>query len=314
MVILQALTYLVVVIAAIALVKRGLKIANAPTHFRWEIYPVPHERGRAEYGGSRLEETNWWEKEQRPDVINEIKEMASEILLLKGVRENNLTLWVGSFPFHFALYMFMTNIVLMLIAAVMLLTGNEIWVQTGWFGQLIYWLINICVWGGGIMGTLGALRLLFQRIVDSGMNNYSTPSHFFNLILIGAIFATALIWIAAEPRFIYQAAGFYAGLISFSAPPVLPFIGVLNVIFTLFFILYLPFTHMTHFFTKYFIYHNVRWEDAPNVSGSKMQKEIEKLLNQPVTWAAPHIGADGQKTWLAVASSTSSEEKENENG
>jgi hypothetical protein len=57
---------------------------------------------------------------------------------------------------------------------------------------------------------------------------------------------------------------------------------------------------MTHFFTKFFTYHKVRWEDEPNVKGSKMQEKIAKQLQNPVTWAAPHIGADGKKNWIAI--------------
>ena len=38
-------------------------IIPPPTHVRWEIYPVQHETtARAAYGGSYLEELNWWEK------------------------------------------------------------------------------------------------------------------------------------------------------------------------------------------------------------------------------------------------------------
>ncbi len=33
-----------------------------PIHLRWELYPVPHEAGKAEYGGGYLEETSWWSK------------------------------------------------------------------------------------------------------------------------------------------------------------------------------------------------------------------------------------------------------------
>ncbi len=57
---------------------------------------------------------------------------------------------------------------------------------------------------------------------------------------------------------------------------------------------------MTHFFTKFFTYHKVRWEDEPNLKGSKMQEKIAKQLQQPVEWAAPHIGADGKKNWIAI--------------
>jgi hypothetical protein len=58
---------------------------------------------------------------------------------------------------------------------------------------------------------------------------------------------------------------------------------------------------MTHAFVKYFTYHDIRWEDTPNLPGGKLQPKIEKLENQPVTWAAEHIGADGRKNWGELA-------------
>ena len=76
-----------------------------------------------------------------------------------------------------------------------------------------------------------------------------------------------------------------------------------------FVLIYLPFTHMTHFFTKYFTYHKIRWEDEPNVPGGVIAEKVGTYLNMPITWAAPHIGADGIKNWIAVA--TSGPEKEN---
>jgi hypothetical protein len=52
---------------------------------------------------------------------------------------------------------------------------------------------------------------------------------------------------------------------------------------------------------KYFAYHAIRWADEPNLRGGKQEKVINDLLNQPVTWSAPHIRGDGKKTWLDVA-------------
>jgi hypothetical protein len=32
-----------------------------------------------------------------------------------------------------------------------------------------------------------------------------------------------------------------------------------------------------------------------------MEREVERLLAQPVSWAAPHVRADGKKTWVDIA-------------
>ena len=71
---------------------------------------------------------------------------------------------------------------------------------------------------------------------------------------------------------------------------------------------YIPLTHMSHFFTKWFTYHHVRWSDEPNVAGGKIEKEVAKALQYPVSWSAPHIRGDGKKTWVDVATSGVKEE------
>ena len=66
-------------------------------------------------------------------------------------------------------------------------------------------------------------------------------------------------------------------------------------------IIYIPLTHMSHFIGKYFAYHSIRWNDSPNLPGGKEERKINELLKQPISWAAPHIKADGKKSWVDVA-------------
>jgi nitrate reductase gamma subunit len=67
------------------------------------------------------------------------------------------------------------------------------------------------------------------------------------------------------------------------------------------FLAYLPWSHMTHFFAKYFTWHSVRWDDAPNVFGTAYAARMQKLLARPISWSAPHIRGDGRKSWADVA-------------
>ncbi|HPI32184.1 MAG TPA: hypothetical protein PLR32_02635, partial [candidate division Zixibacteria bacterium] len=68
-------------------------------------------------------------------------------------------------------------------------------------------------------------------------------------------------------------------------------------------------THMTHFVGKYFTYHKVRWEDHPNIRGSRIEAAVAKALGYPLTWSAPrgdllfniYRSADG-KTFTKVTS------------
>ena len=45
---------------------------------------------------------------------------------------------------------------------------------------------------------------------------------------------------------------------------------IIHIILLSLFFLYFPITRMMHLFAKYFTYHKVRWEDEPNVKGSKL--------------------------------------------
>ena len=64
---------------------------------------------------------------------------------------------------------------------------------------------------------------------------------------------------------------------------------------------YIPFTHMSHFVAKYFTYHAVRWDDAVNRRGGKLERALAEYLTYRPTWSAPHVTADGTRTWADVA-------------
>jgi nitrate reductase gamma subunit len=66
---------------------------------------------------------------------------------------------------------------------------------------------------------------------------------------------------------------------------------------------YIPFTHMSHFVGKYFTYHAVRWDDAASTPGSALERRMAGYLTYRPTWSAPHVGADGTRTWADVVTS-----------
>jgi nitrate reductase gamma subunit len=101
---------------------RVAKYARAPEHLRWDLYPVAHEPGRA-HGGSHLEQKDWWTKTRHKSHWGAISFMALEILLLKGVWENNRKVWWGSLPFHWGLYILLLTTAGLLFAAIGLAVG-----------------------------------------------------------------------------------------------------------------------------------------------------------------------------------------------
>jgi len=103
--------------------------------------------------------------------------------------------------------------------------------------------------------------------------------------------------------------GFLAGLVAPSFTHHLGSTGYWHISVAIVFFVYFPFTHMTHAFVKYFTYHSIRWEDEPNLPGSRLQARILKQESQVVSWSAPHIGADGRKTWVDIVGETGEEKK-----
>ncbi len=295
--VLHALVYLSVLIFVVACFARGLKIARTPMHLRWELQPVPHERP----GKSMFEQVDWWEHSRDKNHFGELGIMIPEILLLKGVWEHNRGLWFPSWALHFGLYLLIGNMALILLLTILLLAGIA---QSGMVVNVMVGLIRTLSFIGGGLGVIGAVLMFFKRAFDKDMSKYATPSHYFNIILLGAIFASTVLWAFADHGYISRVTGLYAGVLTASPIPAFTTTGYLNVAVVLLFFIYLPFTHMTHFFTKYFTYHTIRWEDQPNTKGSKVEQNIVKNVTQPVSWASEHIGADGKKTWVDLAAGT----------
>ena len=295
--IVYVVTYISVIIFLAAVVKRSLGYLNNPQHVRWEIYPVAHDARRASYGGSYLEEVDWWKKTREKSLIGELKVMIPEIFFLKAVWENNRPLWYMTYPFHLGLYFSVVFIVLLFIGAVgNLLAGDNMPLM-----PLIITLTNIAGPVGFVLAIIGALGLIFKRISDPGLKNYSNPEHFFNLALFSvAMFIAIIVWRSTDPTF-SVARAFIANLISFNLKPVGNTLFLFQVLLVVLTIAYIPLTHMSHFFMKYFLYHHIRWGDEPNINTPEKDKKIGVVLNYPVSWSAPHISGHGKETWAEVA-------------
>jgi hypothetical protein len=58
---------------------------------------------------------------------------------------------------------------------------------------------------------------------------------------------------------------------------------------------------MFHFVAKYFLYHDVRWEDAPNPRGGALEQRLQQAMDFGVGWQAPHVA--GSRSWGEAATS-----------
>jgi nitrate reductase gamma subunit len=224
--------------------------------------------------------------------------MIPEMLFLKAAYEHNRPLWNVSFPFHFGLYLTFGLVALLVIGAVAELFGAP--TDSG--------LVALVVGVSSILGPIafglslvGAFGLLRRRLRDPALRNYSATEHYFNLALFIAAMGVALLtWATVDPSF-EMARGFIAGLITFNLKDVDSSLFLLQVILAVVTLAYIPFTHMSHFFMKYFLYHDIRWEDKPNVDAPEINEQLGEVLGYEPTWSASHIAIPGKKTWADVA-------------
>jgi nitrate reductase gamma subunit len=269
--------------------------ATMPMHVRWELYPVAHEKGKVAYGGSYFEELDWWTKPREVSKLGEVKTIAEEVLTLKAVREHNPTLWLPSLFFHFGLYL------LFALGAVLLAGGLARYVELPGLGFLAGGRF-LSAWGAVALalGTAGCVGLLARRLGRPQLRNASTPADFLHLWLLLAVFLASWgSWVWSDRH--YEAAASFAGGLM-TLQPVAVSSGWFAAQVTLLgvFLAYLPWSHMTHMFAKYFTWHSVRWDDAPNLGGEVYQAKVQKLLALPISWSAPHIRGGKGKRWVDV--------------
>jgi nitrate reductase gamma subunit len=298
--------YCGIVIFLVAVVARFMMWSKMPMHLRWELYPVAHEGGkRASYGGSYLEESEWWTKPREVSLIGEAKVMVPEILFLEALKEHNNRLWRRSFPFHFGLYLVAACTVLMMVSGI--LTALLPALMSGPVGLLFGWLIPITGYVGLVLGLIGAAGLIERRRTKP-LRDYTAPIDVLNLLFFVVVFGFALATALVVDRGFGAVSQLVANLVTFNVsalggggPEVL--LPLISGILMALLVAYIPLTHMSHFVGKYFAYHSIRWADEPNLPGGKQEKVINEMLNQPVSWSAPHIKGDDDrtKTWLDVA-------------
>jgi nitrate reductase gamma subunit len=291
---LAGLTYLAVLVFIAGVIARAAKYARAPMHLRWELYPVPHEKGRA-YGGSYFEELDWWTHPREKSLSAEIRAMLEEMLLIKSLWRHNRLQWYASFPFHFGLYLLVGLIVLLSVGAGIAPVLGE--ASSLWNGYQI--LTSAVGFTGLAAATLGAILLLRRRIVDPVLREASSSADYFNLAFLLAVFLSAgFAAVAADPTFVLLR-GYVRGVLTLNPVPAVHSAVATEVGLTSLFMIYLPFTHMTHFVAKYFTYHQVRWDDAPNLNDAAIQARMQVNLGRTVGWSAPHIQSD--KSWAEAA-------------
>ncbi len=289
----------------VAVVARAIRWARFPMHLRWELYPVPHEPPeKARYGGSFMEDSDWWKRPRQTSKMGGVKAMLPEILFLSAVREHSRALWYRSFPFHFGMYLAASAI------AVAGLGGLASSIAPQLSADGLGEALRIVVMGLGVAGfglaTLGALGLLVRRLTDPALRRFATPADLMNLVLFVVAFGTSLLCFVLVDSDARRAVEFARNLVMFEWSPIsgqglevaLP---TLVTVMLSALVAYVPLTHMSHFVGKYFAYHAIRWNDVPNLAGGSQEAKIRRMLEHKVSWSAAHIRGGGEKSWSDVA-------------
>jgi nitrate reductase gamma subunit len=253
-------------------------------HLRWDLYPVAHDP-RRDHGGSHLEEKDWWTKPAKTSLMGEVQVMAEEIVLLKGVFRLNRRVWWGSLPFHWGLYLMAATTALLVLSSL------------GLVGRAWLWVLTVAGTLGGLLLTAGSLALLYLRGTDARLRPYTSPLDLVNLALLAVLGALST-GVALQPSGMLPALAATADVLRGRAPRVSPLLASQMILASLF-LMYLPATRMVHFFSKYFTYHSVRWDDRPRERGSALDRKLVAALGYGVSWSAPHVGPG--KTWAEVA-------------
>jgi nitrate reductase gamma subunit len=305
MAVIQLITYASALVFFGAVIVRFVKLSSLPIHVRWELYPVAHEKGKAHYGGSYLEEPEWWTKPREISLLGEAKVMIPEILLLHGVWQHNKKHWFRSWPFHFGLYLLIGMVFFLVVGGIATAAGADVSAEAGGLWGLVHHVTAGLGYGGLVLGFLGASALLTRRLMEVEYREYTKKSDLFNLAFFVVTMAVALIvHFSIDPGF-SGLRGYFARLVTFDLSGGGEASGLMltEIALASLLVAYIPLTHMSHFFTKYFMYHDIRWSDEPNLRGSEIERKLSEPLSYPVTWSADHIRGDGKKTWVDVATS-----------
>jgi nitrate reductase gamma subunit len=192
------------------------------------------------------------------------------------------------------LFLLVGWIFLLLVGAMTMIFGVAD--STAWVMAIRYLTLGTGA-AGFALSTIGSIGLLIRRSIDQNLRLYSSLADYFNLIFILAIVLSgAWSWYFFDPEFAF-AREFMKSLITFAPAATNPAMTI-GILLLAIFLVYMPFTHMMHWITKYFAYHRVCWDDDPSLGDVNIEHKVVKLLNQPVTWSAPHIQPG--KKWKEV--------------
>ncbi|HOI75693.1 MAG TPA: hypothetical protein PLO63_16225 [Syntrophales bacterium] len=171
------------------------------------------------------------------DAAGQLKYMAGEIFTFGTLYHFNRRLWIGAYALHMAMGGFVLLFILYL---------------AGWVpGTAVRLMLVI------LLAALVYLAAL--RSMDRYLRAVTTPEEFFNLLFLAsfAVAALAASAVAASPRAYFLSLALLrpdAALLPQEFAPVIVLGGL--------FLVYLPWSRMIHYVSKYFAYHAIKWQKS----------------------------------------------------
>ena len=296
--VLQLAVYVSYLFVIIAYAVKAIKYVKTPLHLRWELYPIAHEKGRG-YGSSYYEDLEWWNKPRRTSILGSINYLLKNYAYFWEYYRKKKSYWLLLYPWHIGFYLIVIFHALAFFGALAMVFGLSVSGQSAnILTRSIYYLTLIVAVGSFVTGSFGSIGLFIKRLGDEDLRDYTPIMNYFNYLFFLAVFLSGLCaWYFFDPT-LSEYREFWKGVITFRAVDVAPATATHIILFSLF-LTYLPFTRSTHYITKLFAFFWVRWDDAPNLRGSKIREKVSKVLDQRVSWSAPHIQSG--KKWSEIA-------------
>lgn len=263
------------VFCVVALLTQLVRYVTVPIHLHWELY----------YGSSVYELSDWHTKPHRT-VWDKLKEIVIDVLVLRKYFQRNRKFWYFLILFHGGLY-------LLILWHVWLFADAAVRDASPYWGL---------VWGHVSTGLIfiGAVGIFAMRLADYGVRVYYPPIHyvkwsFIILTLAGGFYAVFYYFggnIAEVLKYVQHQLEF-----ELASKLDAPAETSVHLLFVVPWLIYIPFSHIMKLFFRY--YHELRWDDKPNLADTDVEREVIKQLNRRLTWSAPHMM--GGKKWAEAA-------------
>ena len=268
-----------IIFCVVASAVKITRFASAPLHLKWEYY-----RGSTAY-----EAIDWWTKEPSVGAVQKFKSILLDVLFLREYFQRNRSYWFYLYLFHVGTYLLILWHVWLFAASVVVdpNTASRIGL----------------IWGHVSTGLMfvGGLGVLMKRTFDEELALYYPPIHYLKWIvllitLLGGFYAVYYHFEdKASELLAYVQTQVTFGDLEHKVHP--PFASAAHVVLASVWLIYFPFSHILRLFFRY--YHELRFDEVPNVPGGPIEARIKMLLGQKVSWSAPHIQKG--KTWAEVA-------------